>query len=748
MTRRAVRWTLALLGLGIALLACLATLTQGVLGHGLTGQYYTNASWTGAPAFAAVEERISTDVLRTRVAGLPAGDLVSARWHGLIFIERAGPRTFHLRSEDDVWLFLDTELVINGSDPARPEQTAARFLDTGLHEIEVRYVDRQRGRTLDLQWAYASGASTAVEPSLLFPNAPAYWLRDALFRSGYLAPLLWSVLILSLPIAWAVRKCARDLANDSTPRLDRIGLVTTLLMSGMLATAAITWGLPDVRGWAPDELTPGLVIDGVAAGFSDGWHSPYPPLHFYLLAIVVFPFQAMARAGLTDLSLPHTYFVMFLLGRSLSVVLAVATVYLVYLCGRTLHGSRWAGIAGALLVASMPPFIYYAKLTNLDVPVTFWLTFSLLWYIRFVRTHRTQALYGFALTAALAVCTKDQAYGFYILPVAHILWLRWRPTGTGSGYLPWNDLPLLGAFCSSALTFVLVHNLLFNYEGFVTHVETILGPASYPPRYTRSVDGHLLMARDAVGQLGWSMGWPALTICLGGVVLAFRTARNRVGWFLLPAASYYASFISVVMYHFDRFFLGVAVILAVYGGGAVATFTASGRGVLWRRLACALVLGYGLAYGAAVVSVMSNDSRYYVEQWSRLHIERSETIALAGIREYLPRFPHHRTMMLQESWAVTQGQQPDIIVMNVQFACWVRPGSDGAEVTDFYARLNDPGNGLYEQILTHRTTPGWTFLGPDSVFQAACENEYTNLGKINPEIRVFRRIPVPPTRSE
>ena len=51
------------------------------------------------------------------------------------------------------------------------------------------------------------------------------------------------------------------------------------------------------------------------------------------------------------------------------------------------------------------------------------------------------------------------------------------------------------------------------------------------------------------------MGWPALAICLGGVVLAFRTARNRARWFLLPATSYYASFISVVMYHFDRFFL-------------------------------------------------------------------------------------------------------------------------------------------------------------------------------------------------
>ena len=76
----------------------------------------------------------------------------------------------------------------------------------------------------------------------------------------------------------------------------------------------------------------------------------------------------MARAGLTDLSSPHTYFVMFLLGRSISVVLAVATIYLVYLCGRTLHGSRVAGITGALLVASMPPLVALAHPIRPDTP--------------------------------------------------------------------------------------------------------------------------------------------------------------------------------------------------------------------------------------------------------------------------------------------------------------------------------------------------------------------------------------------
>ena len=204
-------------------------------------------------------------------------------------------------------------------------------------------------------------------------------------------------------------------------------------------------------------------------------------------------------------------------------------------------------------MASTPTFNYYANLANVDVPYTFWLTFSLWLYIQFVRTHHPRALYGFALTATLAICTKDQAYGFYALPAAHILWLHWRTAPDGSGRAPWRDPHLRGAFGVSVLTFVLVHNLVFNYEGFVTHLQIILGHTSYPG-YDRSLGGHLLMARDAVWQLGWSMGWPALAVCLSGVAVAFRSPRSQTRWFLLPVASYYLSFISVIMYHFDRFF--------------------------------------------------------------------------------------------------------------------------------------------------------------------------------------------------
>ena len=469
-------------------------------------------------------------------------------------------------------------------------------------------------------------------------------------------------------------------------------LATSLLATWALSVSAISWGLPDGRGWAPDELIPNVVLQGLSTGFADGWSSLYPPLHFYLLAFVLLPFQIMAHMGLADLSAPETYHTMFLVQRSVSLVLGAATLYLVYLCGRVLHGSRAAGLGAAFLVGSMPVFIYYAKLANVDVPYTFWLTLSLLCYIRFVQRRHTSALYGFAVTAALAICTKDQVYGFYALPAVHILWLRWRTAAVEPRRVPWKDLHLVGAFASAVLAFVLVQNLLFNYEGFLAHLRTILGPGRYPAQHAQSLSGHLLMARDAAWLLGSSMGWPALAVCFAGIALAFR---NRTAWLLLPAASYYLSFLSVIMYVYDRFLLGVAVIFAVYGGGAVARLVASGRGALLRRTLCVLVIGYGLVYGSAPVWLMHHDSRCIVEQWARATIAPSQTIGVVNLGEYLPRFPDHRVMRLDASWPAVQAQRPGFLVINETLASIRSLGS--AEDASFYRQLHNPTNGLYEQ---------------------------------------------------
>ena len=65
-------------------------------------------------------------------------------------------------------------------------------------------------------------------------------------------------------------------------------------------------------------------------------------------------------------------------------------------------------------------------MTNLDVPYLFWFALSFYFYANVVKRNRPGDLYGYAVAATLAICTKDQAYGLYLLPTLHIALLAWR----------------------------------------------------------------------------------------------------------------------------------------------------------------------------------------------------------------------------------------------------------------------------------------------------------------------------------
>ena len=97
--------------------------------------------------------------------------------------------------------------------------------------------------------------------------------------------------------------------------------------------------------------------------------------------------------------------------------MGMGIVALTYAMARENFGHRAAVFAAAILTVAMP-LTYYAKIVNLDVPYVFWLSVSLLFYLRMYRTGRARDFYLFALAGVAAICTKDQAYGFFVLPAA------------------------------------------------------------------------------------------------------------------------------------------------------------------------------------------------------------------------------------------------------------------------------------------------------------------------------------------
>ncbi len=704
---------------------------------GLVGRYYAGGAWSGTPTLVVVDDGVSTDTVVARLAtfdDLPQ----SVSWDGFIHLVAAGSHTFTVTSTGAAWLFLDDRLLVdNGGSHETLTVSATTRAAAGLHAFEVRYLSAGGDPTLELTTGFDGEAPTPIARSALFPSPIAYAIRRAVTLEGYLLPLLWSLVLVGLlawrPLAHLRRHCA---ARRFEPRVN-LALYGLLTLSLVLNVCGVWWGLPQFWSWAPDELLPRDVLEGLQESFSGGWSTIYPPVHYYLLGFIFLPFHVAGRLGLTDVWADHSYLALYLLARSVSVLMAVGTVYVVYLCSLELGKSRLAGLCGAILVALMPPFVFYGKLANVDIPYLCWFALSILFYIRAVRTDERRAYWWFAVTGMLAVCTKDQAYGFYVLPAVHLIWRRYRST-TGAGWARVQgfaaDRRLWLSFGGAVLVFVVGHNLLFNAAGFVDHVGIITGDASQDYQmWDRSLAGHLAMAGQAVVQLSWMLGWPAFVVCVAGVMS--QGARGD-RFLLLPALSYYVFFISVVMYHFDRFFLGVGLLLALYGGPLIASQLESLTRVGWRRLGVAALLLYGLCNGALVDVMMVNDARYYVERWLRRPDHLNASVRMAGFDIYLPRFDELRTAEISRYWPDVVEAQPRFIVMNRGFSCRAIPDSEEEE---FYARLANPANG-YRRVVAHRYQTPWPPVGEARLWRAVCPDGFSNLAMINPEIQVFGRV--------
>lgn len=514
-----------------------------------------------------------------------------------------------------------------------------------------------------------------------------------------------------------------------------------LLLAASLGLNAfgIGWGLPSRYGWAPDELLPGDVLEGRDRRFSSGWHSKYPPLQYYLLTAVYAPMlesaQPAAPPGVSD----AVYARLFLASRGVSLLMATGFLLAVFLAGRAIAGAK-AAFFTAALVATMPPFVFYAKLANLDVPSLFWWAVSLVFLLRLLNGHRLADYLLFAASAVLAVCTKDQTYGLYVLVVPWILWSRARLEGrarvSGALRAAFRPEPLAAATLGLVL-FAVVHNFAGNFVGFRAHLALITGRASQDFReFSGDPSGHLSLLVQTVANLGFSLGWPALAACLVGVWVAAR--RREAGGpplaLLIPAAGYYLFFLSVVLYSYDRFVLPMAVLLAFYGGAVLSRAWDTRRG--WARAGVLLVLAYGVGRCVSLDLAITHDARYAAEAWLHDHAAPPVLVAPVGPLEYLPRMDGLDARPLGPAVARLQKIQPRFVVVNADYAERADPGT--AE-HDLYAGL-ERGDLGYRRVFAHRFDASWLLLRTQDLLDRPGALVRSNIGKVNPEIRVYERV--------
>ena len=492
----------------------------------------------------------------------------------------------------------------------------------------------------------------------------------------------------------------------------RGALVLVLAAALILGAWGLRWGLPSEFGWAPDEVLPAEVDAAVAQRFAHGWHGKYPPLHFALLAAASAPARLAGRVAGWDAARVHD--ARMTSGRLLSLALSLGVLLVVYRCGRETGDARAGVLAGALLALSVP-FPYYAKTANLDVPYLFWFALSVLFFLRALRRGRAADFGFFALAAAAAVATKDQAFALYVLTVPFLVWEIIRRRRTEGPLSVWADRRLALLLVGGAAAFAVLGGALFNPGGWIAHVRLIAGPASTAFRmFDQGLSGHVALLAQTARHLAFVMGGPSLLATL------------------VPAVSYVAFFPLVVLYVYDRFLLPVALVLSLFGGLALARAV---RARSWAaKAAVVAVLAFSLARAASVDILMARDSRYAVEDWLRREVGPVPLVAAVGPLEYLPRLDGLRWRRLGPAAVRLAQVRPDVVVVNADYA---RRADEGTGERAFYSALDDGSLG-YEVALRRRTRPP-VLLDTDALREEGSGRIWSNLDKVDPEIVVYRK---------
>jgi len=585
---------------------------------GLKASYYANNQWAGAPLVSRRDLRPDTNILGQ---GWAAPYVFSVNWSGSLLVLRGGTYTIATTSDDGSWVVIDGRTVVdNRGVHSRRTVSDDVVLERGVHTVRIQYA--QEGGDRDFHWAWARQGG-ALEPipawvttsehgtfgqsvvaAVVYAGlAASEWLLATVIGAGLLR-WLWRTMI----------RLAQQIAGDDAGPV----LWMIVIGSAVLGVTAIWWGMPGGH-WAPDEINPDEIWFAVAARFSNGWGSRYPPLHFYVLALVSSPVWMLQGLGRVAPDSIAGDVVNTIVERLVSTVASVGTLVFLYATTRDLVGRR-AGLFAAAQFALVAPFVYYSKMANLDVPYLFYFSVALWAYVRVIRDLRTADFVAYSAAAVGAMCTKDQAYGLLILP-SLLIFARVRSSYAQSGarmptWRTFTDRRMLFAVGLGLALFAAIHNLLFNWSGFLLHVQLSAGGARVGDYrlFPNTLAGQAALLRLSASIMQVASGWPLFLVALAGGIMMWSSSAHRRAALLVsaPMVSYYLALIAVLGFNYDRFMLPILMLAAVFGGFAMARLT---EGV-WRRGGIAiavLAFAYSLPYAAAVDVAMLRDSRYRTE---------------------------------------------------------------------------------------------------------------------------------------
>ncbi len=438
-------------------------------------------------------------------------------------------------------------------------------------------------------------------------------------------------------------------------------LRVVLFLAAALHGIGLSWGMPSSDSWDVDGVAPRDIIPGLAATFSPGDYYTYPPLQLVIVGVLTLPVTVLAvvNAGTTsvpavieEILKPPYMTTITMTARIVTLLMSLGIVTVIALIAADLapRERRRSVMTFAALFATLNwAFSYYSHTSNLDVPYLFWACLAVLWLERAIARHEPRRLRLFAVFAALAVGTKDQAYAMFLLgaPAALVSWAALDPWPRKNVGRLLREIAVAAAIGLGLVA--VVDGAVFNPSGFRARVAFLTGPASKDfEMLSRDTHGRLLAFADSF--LYFRRHYPpvvAVLVAIGlpiGIARARKAGREALSAALVPvcvAVSFSICFNVAALRAEERFTLPQMLMAAVFAGSGIDALWNVRPGVVrWiARVSTTALLVLALVECIRVDATLLAEPRYDTEAFLAGNAKPTDTIETHGLNVYLPRFP-------------------------------------------------------------------------------------------------------------
>jgi hypothetical protein len=328
----------------------------------------------------------------------------------------------------------------------------------------------------------------------------------------------------------------------------------------------------------------------------------------------------------------------------------------------------------------------------------------------------------------LSLAVKDQAYGYYFAaPIAVLLVLR---------RVHDRRVYLIGAVTLAA--FAIGQGIPWAWDRFADHVRFMTsGTLSRFQMFPHSPAGYLQLLRAVAVTLVWAAGMPLTVVLLGACAWQIYSGHGRrVASLMVPLATYVVGFLGVVMYVYDRFFIGWLPVAAVLGGLFLRSILLNGavpRSV--PRAIAALVIGVSLLNAIGQNRGFHGDARYSAAAWMARDVPCGATVGVTVDAQYVPPLGCFAVWPLVPAQMNQVAYWPEYVVLSETYAQRFAAIPAGAQFLE-WLRAGQTGYRL--EFRSEARPPRWAPLFWEMRFRNGREDPETTLDKPFDAIEVWR----------